>query len=167
MVAAVAPEAQSFTVRFVSDRAMRGMNRTYRKLDKPTDVLSFPGDLVSAADAGPSQAAQPDGQRHDSGHWPAAALVPEADDAGGEASRHLGDVAISVPTAERQARAAGHTLERELRTLILHGVLHCLGYDHEVDDGTMERFEAQLRTQWLDSQLHDGQLHDSQRHDHA
>ena len=63
--------------------------------------------------------------------------------------RHLGDVAISVPTARRQARSAGHGTERELRVLLLHGVLHCLGYDHETDDGEMERLEERLRDEWI------------------
>lgn len=63
--------------------------------------------------------------------------------------RHLGDVVISVPTARRQAEAAGHTVARELRVLLLHGVLHCLGHDHETDDGTMERLEAELSERWL------------------
>ncbi|HEX4954619.1 MAG TPA: rRNA maturation RNase YbeY [Thermoanaerobaculia bacterium] len=70
----------------------------------------------------------------------------------GEASpegRHLGDVVISVPTARRQAREAGHGIGRELQILILHGLLHCLGYDHETDDGTMERLEAELRRTWI------------------
>jgi probable rRNA maturation factor len=70
---------------------------------------------------------------------------------GGESpeGRYLGDVAISVPTARRQALAAGHSLERELRRLLLHGVLHCLGYDHEADDGAMDRMERRLRRRWL------------------
>lgn len=62
---------------------------------------------------------------------------------------HLGDVAVSVPTALRQAKAAGHPPEEELETLLLHGVLHCLGYDHETDDGEMERIEARLREEWI------------------
>jgi probable rRNA maturation factor len=62
---------------------------------------------------------------------------------------HLGDVAIAVPTARRQAAAAGHPLRRELEVLLLHGVLHCLGHDHETDDGTMERLESRLRRRWL------------------
>ena len=61
---------------------------------------------------------------------------------GGE--RPLGDVVISVGQAERQARAAGHTLAREVRILLIHGYLHLLGYDHEVDDGTMMRLQARL-----------------------
>ena len=68
---------------------------------------------------------------------------------GGRRSGHLGDVLISVPEARRQATAAGHPTERELRVLLLHGVLHCLGYDHETDDGTMERLERRLRRTWI------------------
>jgi probable rRNA maturation factor len=67
----------------------------------------------------------------------------------GEEGLHLGDILISVPTARRQAAAAGHPVERELRVLLLHGVLHCLGYDHETDDGTMERLERRLRRTWI------------------
>jgi len=63
---------------------------------------------------------------------------------------HLGDVVISVPVARRQAAAAGHPVERELRLLILHGMLHCLGYDHEIDDGQMEQAERQWRQRLLD-----------------
>jgi probable rRNA maturation factor len=62
---------------------------------------------------------------------------------------HLGDILISVPAARRQAAAAGHPIERELRLLLLHGLLHCLGHDHETDDGEMERLERRLRRVWL------------------
>jgi probable rRNA maturation factor len=62
---------------------------------------------------------------------------------------HLGDVVIAVPVARRQAEAAGHSAERELRILLLHGVLHCLGHDHETDDGEMERLEDGLRERWI------------------
>jgi probable rRNA maturation factor len=68
---------------------------------------------------------------------------------GGEELRHVGDVLISVPMARRQATAAGHGVERELRVLILHGLLHCLGYDHETDQGEMERLERRLRSTWI------------------
>jgi probable rRNA maturation factor len=64
--------------------------------------------------------------------------------------RHLGDVLISVPAARRQAAKAHHDTDRELRILLLHGILHCLGHDHETDDGTMERLEGKLRRRWLD-----------------
>lgn len=57
----------------------------------------------------------------------------------------LGDIVIAAGVAGRQARAAGHTLQTELRVLALHGLLHLLGYDHEHDDGRMARAEARLR----------------------
>ncbi len=63
--------------------------------------------------------------------------------------KHLGDILISVPAARRQAAAAGHPVERELKVLLLHGVLHCLGHDHEADQGEMERLERRLRRRWL------------------
>ncbi|KAB2966345.1 MAG: rRNA maturation RNase YbeY [Thermoanaerobaculia bacterium] len=64
--------------------------------------------------------------------------------------RHLGDVVVSVPQATRQAEARGHRAAREIRLLALHGVLHCLGYDHETDGGEMERLERRLRRRFLD-----------------
>jgi probable rRNA maturation factor len=57
----------------------------------------------------------------------------------------LGDVVIAAGVAKRQARAAGHSLQTELRVLALHGLLHLLGYDHEQDDGQMHRLEQRLR----------------------
>ena len=62
---------------------------------------------------------------------------------------HLGDVLISVPQARRQAAAAGRDPAREIQVLLLHGVLHCLGHDHEVDGGEMERLERRLRRRWI------------------
>lgn len=57
---------------------------------------------------------------------------------------HLGDVVIAVPVARHQAAEAGHSPARELQVLLLHGVLHCLGHDHETDEGEMERLEAEI-----------------------
>jgi probable rRNA maturation factor len=116
VVGTLAPAADSLAVRFVSDREIRRLNRTYRHHDKPTDVLSFPGEA-------PPLPAQP---------------------------AHLGDVAVSVPTARRQADELGHSVEKELRILLLHGILHCLGYDHETDDGTMNRLERRWRPVFVD-----------------
>jgi probable rRNA maturation factor len=112
LLAVVAPAAASFAVRFTGDRAIRRLNRDYRGVDAPTDVLSFPGE------------ATPEGL-------------------------HLGDVVVSVPTARRQAAARSHAPERELRALLLHGVLHCLGHDHETDDGAMARTERRLARRFL------------------
>ena len=62
-----------------------------------------------------------------------------------EENGYLGDVVISVETARRQARRLGHGLLRELELLLLHGVLHLMGYDHESDTGEMGRRELALR----------------------
>ena len=134
LVRELAPGAASFGVRFASDREMRRLNHRFRGKDQPTDVLSFPG--AGAAGAGTSP---------DERHSQARLSAPE--------ERHLGDVVISVPTARRQALAAGHSAERELRLLLLHGVLHCLGYDHETDEGEMERLERRLRRRWLEERV--------------
>ena len=56
-----------------------------------------------------------------------------------------GDLAISVPTAQRQAAEQGHSLSTEIKVLILHGLLHLAGYDHEADAGEMARRERLLR----------------------
>jgi rRNA maturation RNase YbeY len=61
----------------------------------------------------------------------------------------LGDIVISVETAEKNARRLGRSLPEELSVLALHGFLHVLGYDHETDDGTMDRLEARLRRKLL------------------
>jgi probable rRNA maturation factor len=66
---------------------------------------------------------------------------------GGEAG--LGDIVISVAKAERNARGLSRTLAQELDVLALHGFLHVMGYDHETDDGTMERLEGRLRRRLL------------------
>jgi probable rRNA maturation factor len=57
----------------------------------------------------------------------------------------LGDIAIAPDTARRYARKNGRRLSDELRVLILHGVLHLLGYDHETDRGEMDRIERKMR----------------------
>ena len=120
LVAELAPWVGTFVVRFTSDREIRRLNRDFRGRDGVTDVLSFPG-----------------GE---------AVVLPAEDTSSGV---HLGDVVVSVPAACRQAREHGHGVECEIRRLVLHGVLHCLGYDHEEDDGTMERLEASLRSRWI------------------
>ena len=108
-------------VRLIRDAEMAQLNETYRKKKGPTDVLSFP---ASADTAKPGT------------------LREQVRKAGG---RFLGDIAISPKVARRNAKSLGRQLPEELKVLILHGVLHLLGYDHETDRGEMERIEMRLR----------------------
>jgi probable rRNA maturation factor len=72
--------------------------------------------------------------------FPAAPPAPPAPPA-----RHLGDLAISLARARAQARAFGHDAEQEVEILMLHGLLHLLGFDHEADGGRMARAEKRWR----------------------
>jgi probable rRNA maturation factor len=67
----------------------------------------------------------------------------------GDPKTGLGDIVISVETATRNARRLRRTVPQELDVLALHGFLHVLGYDHEKDDGTMDRLERRLRRRLL------------------
>jgi probable rRNA maturation factor len=66
-----------------------------------------------------------------------------------DGERYLGDLLICVPKAAAQAEEKGHSLLREIRILLLHGVLHLLGYDHETDNGQMDRLEKRLQKELL------------------
>jgi probable rRNA maturation factor len=140
------------TICLVSDAEIARMNESFRKKKGPTDVLSFPavarrkpqpvprpGSSVAAvADRGVRHSrrggtalAEPKRPHHQ------RAATPEAD--------FLGDIAISPATARRNAKKYHRSLPGELQILILHGVLHLLGYDHETDGGQMTRIESKLR----------------------
>jgi probable rRNA maturation factor len=108
------------TVAFVSDAEIARWNETYRKKKGPTDVLSFP------AIAGLTYKA--DGKKN-----------------GAHSQEILGDIAIAPETAKRYAKKNGRSLGAEIRVLMLHGVLHLMGYDHENDAGQMNRIEQKLR----------------------
>ena len=101
----IGKHGSSATIAFVSDQRIRNLNRQFRNIDRPTDVLSFPA----------------------------------GDDT------NLGDIAISVETAAAQAKENGLPFETEIAQLILHGLLHLSGYDHETDNGEMNRLELRLR----------------------
>ena len=120
------------TVAVVSDAVMRRLNRQYRGVDKATDVLSFPT-FAKATVGKPSAAKTWAGK-------PSAAKATV-----GKPALFLGDLAIARGVAARQAREQGHALRVEIRVLALHGLLHLLGYDHEVDAGEMARLEERLR----------------------
>jgi probable rRNA maturation factor len=114
-------EESGLAVCLVSDAEIARMNETFRKKKGPTDVLSFP----MVARRRPVRLGR--GSR----------TV--------KAGEYLGDIAISPATAQRYAKKNGRKLSSELQVLILHGVLHLLGYDHETDRGEMERMERKLR----------------------
>lgn len=104
LTAAAPRRAASVSVLLCGDARMRRLNREFRSIDRPTDVLSFPAELPGL----------------------------------------LGDIAIGVPYAARQARQRGHGLDREVQLLLVHGVLHLLGHDHETDGGEMFRLQRRL-----------------------
>jgi probable rRNA maturation factor len=114
-------EKAGLTVCLVSDAEIARMNETYRKKKGPTDVLSFPI-LVRGRPVRLRRGSRAIKDRE-----------------------YLGDIAISPGTARRYAKKNGRKLLSELQVLILHGVLHLLGYDHETDRGQMERIERKLR----------------------
>jgi probable rRNA maturation factor len=115
--------AADVTICLVSDAEIARMNQVFRKKRGPTDVLSFPAI-----------------HRNKSVPW-RRSRTKRAE----RARCFLGDVAISPATARGNAKRLGRTLPSELRILTLHGVLHLLGYDHETDQGEMDRIEARLR----------------------
>ena len=117
---------QEFNICFVNDDGIRRLNAAYRGKDKATDVLSFAWNDATG-DAGASR------------------RLPNLRRAWGEKRSFLGEVVISVETARRNAGEEGHSTLNEIRWLILHGVLHLLGYDHERDDGEMTTRELALR----------------------
>lgn len=118
----------SFSVAFVSDTRMKELNAFFRGKDATTDVLSFPH--------------EPDEFEQNTGSGLSLSDEEHSDSSGAE---FLGDIVISVEQAARQAIENKLTLDREIKQLILHGLLHLCGYDHETDDGQMNRRELELR----------------------
>ncbi|WP_025784786.1 rRNA maturation RNase YbeY [Sporosarcina sp. D27] len=110
-------DGTELSVTFLDDDAIKQVNRDYRGKDQPTDVISF-----ALEEEGEGEAA-----------------IIGADDM----PRHLGDLLISVETAQRQAVDYGHSVERELGFLALHGFLHLLGYDHMTENDEKKMFGRQ------------------------
>ncbi len=116
-------------VSFVGARRMRGLNRDFLGHDEVTDVLSFP-----LEDGDEPAAAAPVSGSGSAGADADATAVP----------RLLGDVVACPTRAAAQARGAGVPLAREIATLLVHGTLHVLGYDHETDRGEMTARQDEL-----------------------
>ena len=109
---------KSMTIAFVSDLKMRELNRTFRGKNLTTDVLSFPYQAETFETSKESFAI---------------------------ADKYLGDIAISLKQAERQSVENNLDFETEIKQLILHGILHLCGFDHETDDGEMKNLELKYR----------------------
>ena len=120
----------SLTVALVSNAEMARWNRSYRGKNKPTDVLSFPVEQVVPGKGAAVKRRSP--SRNGSSR-------------GGKLGGYLGDIAIAPRVARKNAAEFGRTFDAEMRILILHGILHLMGYDHETDTGQMERRENRLR----------------------
>jgi probable rRNA maturation factor len=110
----------SVAVRLIRDGEMARLNGKYRGKKRTTDVLSFPAEEKCK----PGLPGNPTRKHR---------------------GAFLGDIAISPVVARRNAHALRRKLPEELQILILHGVLHLLGYDHGADRGEMERVEMRLR----------------------
>ena len=111
---ALGKEENHATIVFVSDAAIKELNKRFRGKNYATDVLSFPSTAESFEI---------------------------------ENQSILGEVVISVPRAAAQAKEHGLTFSQEVRQLILHGLLHLCGHDHETDRGEMNKLELRLRKQ--------------------
>ena len=104
------------SVLLTDDEGIRRINREFRELDRPTDVLSFPMNDLIAGQFDPAEC--------------------ERDPETGEIL--LGDMVLSIPRCEEQGAEFGHGYNREVQYLTVHSVLHLLGYDH-VDEGPMKK----------------------------
>jgi probable rRNA maturation factor len=109
-------EPCELSVTFVDNKRIREINREYRGKDKPTDVISFALEELGEGEIQISGANMP---------------------------RVLGDIIISTDKAREQATDYGHSVERELGFLAVHGFLHLLGYDHETEAEEKEMFDLQ------------------------
>ncbi len=124
-LAGIAPRSAVGTVAIaiLPDAKVRALNRKFRNKDTATDVLSFPSHEERRGQSKQGRALSPQPSQ----------------------PRHLGEIVIARGIARKQAKNLGHSLAVEFRVLALHGLLHLLGYDHEVDDGDMARAETRLR----------------------
>ena len=134
----------SFGVCLVTEAEIEKWNRLYRGKARHTDVLSFP---AAGANLGASPANLSSKRKKAPGKITGRSsdkfFVPPAESSA--SGDYLGDVAIAPAVARRNARRFKRTLEDEMRILMLHGMLHLMGYDHEADAGQMERREKRLR----------------------
>lgn len=124
---------------FVDDETIRTLNREYRNLDKPTDVLSFAmterGDdeLEIVYEDLEEEEVELEGLDEDDAEGQETPVLAEP----------LGDIIISIPRAVAQAEEYGHSVEREISFLFVHGFLHLIGYDHASEEEEKVMFAKQ------------------------
>jgi probable rRNA maturation factor len=123
--------ADAVAICLVSSADIAKWNRAYRGKNKPTDVLSFTTDEPNV--------------KHRIGKLLRKRTAAKSSE--GAAMPYWGDVAIAPAIARQNARRFGREFNDEMCILILHGILHLMGYDHETDNGQMERREMRLRRQ--------------------
>jgi len=125
--------ATSVSVCLVTNSEIARWNLAYRGKTGATDVLSFPAEE-------PRRRLRGSGARNKADLFsPVSPATPDSP------SCYLGDIAIAPDVARRNARRFGRTFGAEMRILILHGMLHLMGYDHETDAGEMDRRERRLQ----------------------
>jgi probable rRNA maturation factor len=140
---------RSLTVALVTDAQIARWNRAYRGKNGPTDVLSFPADgpvphsTVSSSRVNRSRSKSV--RDHDRKVSRLEAHSSTSFTSSTSSNPYLGDIAIAPAVARRNAIRLGRAFDHEMRILILHGVLHLMGYDHESDSGEMDRRENRLR----------------------
>ena len=115
-----------FCIAFTDDEGIRKLNAEYRDIDKSTDVLSFPANMLL---------------KPISEYGEDEILDLEKNPQTGAVS--LGDIAISLDTASRQAEEYGNTLEEEIAFLAVHGILHLMGYDHMEEEDEIKMRQRQ------------------------
>ncbi|MFD0682663.1 MULTISPECIES: rRNA maturation RNase YbeY [unclassified Paenibacillus] len=140
---------------FVDDAEIHRLNKEYRGIDKPTDVLSFAmqevGDdeleIIFDEDDFVQNDDLSDAEKLDKSGEADGELEEDSDelDEDEEAmfEEPLGDIIISVPRAIAQSEDYGHSVERELGFLFVHGFLHLIGYDHQDEESEKEMFAKQ------------------------
>jgi probable rRNA maturation factor len=144
LLAAHVEQPVTLTLVISGDLEIQALNQQYRQQDKPTDVLSFPlldEPLVEAPAEWLWQA--PEEQENENVAEPELETVRPTFVTPDELSTNLGDIMISWPTVQRQAREVGHSVAYELLFLLCHGVLHLVGYDDQTEAGYTEMVRLQ------------------------
>ena len=121
------PNGLEVAIEFVSEKEIQRINREYRNIDKVTDVLSFPSTTLQAGEILDMESDE--------------VFFLKQDDV-----IHFGDMALCTKRLRQQAKEFGNTPEKELKKLVIHSMLHLMGYDHILDEDyeVMNKKEIEL-----------------------